>query len=73
MISGNSFMALLYHSAFEPQCCVYRMYFEKNGAATTVANCEKLFELLKERDAASARQLTVAALSTALIGDMAII
>ena len=73
LISGNSFMALLYNSSFEPQCCVYRMYFEKNGSDTTIANCEKLLELIEARDADAARQLTIAALSTALVGDMAVI
>ena len=66
-------MALLYNSSFEPQCCVYRMYFEKNGSDTTIANCEKLLELIEARDADAARQLTIAALSTALVGDMAVI
>ena len=73
VISGNSFMALLYRSTAEPQSCVYRMYFEKNGTETTVANCEKLYELLRNRDAEKACQLMLYALNTALEGDMAVI
>ena len=73
VISGNTFMALLYHSTAEPQSCVYRMYFEKNGTETTVANCEKLYELLRARDADAACRLMLFALNTALEGDMAII
>lgn len=73
VISGNSFMALLYRSTAEPQSCVYRMYFEKNGTETTVANCEKLYELLRMRDAEAACRLILLTLNTALEGDMAII
>lgn len=73
IISGNTFMALLYHSTAEPQSCVYRMYFDKNGTETTVANCEKLYELLCARDADAACRLMLFALNTALEGDMAIV
>lgn len=73
VISGNTFMALLYRSTAEPQSCVYRMYFEKNGTETTVANCEKLYELLRSRDAGEACRLMLLALNTALEGEMAVI
>lgn len=73
VISGNSFMALLYRSTAEPQSCVYRMYFDKNGTETTVANCEKLYELLRKRDADAACSQMLFVLSTALEGDMAVI
>lgn len=73
LLSGNTFMALLYHSSFEPQCCVYGMYFDKNGTDSAVANCEKLCELLLARDGEQAAALTVMALSTALEGDMAVV
>ena len=72
-ISGNSFMSLLYRSTAEPQGCVYRMYFEKNGSDTTVSTCKKLVELLLARDAESARKLMLTALSTAVEGEMAIV
>lgn len=73
VISGNTFMALLYHSTAEPQSCVYRMYFDKNGTGTTVANCERLYELLRARDAATACRLMLFALNTALEGERAVI
>lgn len=73
VISGNTFMALLYRSTAEPQSCVYRMYFDKNGTETTVANCEKLYELLRARDADTACRLMLFALNTALEGERAVI
>lgn len=73
VISGNTFMALLYHSSFEPQCCVYRMYFEKNGSESTVATCEKVYELLCAGNAPAVRQLMTAALNTALEGPKAVV
>lgn len=73
VISGNSFMAMLYNSTREPQACVYRMYFEKNGVETTVATCKMLHRLLKNRDVSSAQKLMLEALSTALSGPMAVI
>lgn len=73
VISGNTFMALLYHSTSEPQGCVYNMYFEKNGMETTVATCEKLLQLLLDRDYEAAQSLMITALNSALSGPMAVI
>lgn len=73
ILSGNSFMSLLYRSSFEPQCCVYRMYFEKNGVDSTIETCEKLCGLLKQRDWQSAQNLMTYALNTALEGERAVI
>lgn len=73
VMSGNTFMALLYHSTIEPQSCVYGMYFEKNGCDTTIMTCEKLVELLLERNAEAAQNLMLTALNTALEGEMAVI
>ena len=73
VISGNSFLSLLYHSTSEPQSCVYKMYFDKNGAASTLATCRHLYKMLRERNAEGAKELMLTALSTALSGDMAII
>ena len=72
-ISGNTFMSLLYRSTAEPQGCVYRMYFEKNGNETTVNTCKKLVELLLARDAEGAKSLMITALNTALQGEMAVV
>ena len=72
-LSGNSFMSLLYRSTAEPQGCVYRMYFDKNGTDTTVNTCKKLIDLLLERDAEGAKKLMLTALSTAVEGEMAIV
>lgn len=73
LISGNSFMALLYHSTSEPQSSVYNLYFEKNGTASTIATCEKLVQLCLARDADTAQKLVQIALNTALEGEMAIL
>lgn len=73
VMSGNSFMAMLYNSTKEPQSCVYRMYFEKNGTNTTIATCKMLHRLLKDRDSASAKKLMLEALNTALSGPMAVV
>ena len=72
-ISGNTFMSLLYRSTAEPQGCVYRMYFEKNGSETTINTCKKLVELLLSRDAEGAKSLMITALNTALQGEMAVV
>jgi len=73
LISGNSFMSMLYNSTKEPQACVYRMYFEKNGVETTISTCKMLHRLLKDRDSASAKELMLSALKTALKGPMAVV
>lgn len=73
LISGNSFMSMLYNSTKEPQACVYRMYFEKNGVETTISTCKMLHRLLKDRDSDSAKELMLTALKTALKGPMAVV
>lgn len=73
VMSGNSFMAMLYNSTKEPQACVYHMCFEKNGTDTTIATCKMLHRLLKDRDSASAKKLMLEALNTALSGPMAVV
>lgn len=73
VISENSFLSMLYNSTKEPQACVYRMYFEKNGTETTITTCKMLHRFLKDRDAASAKKLMLEALNTALSGPMAVI
>ncbi len=73
VISENSFMAMLYNSTREPQACVYRMYFEKNGTETTITTCKRLHRMLKDRDADSAKKLMLGALNTAVSGPMAVV
>lgn len=72
-LSGNSFLALIYHSTIPHQKIMYKTFMEKNGMFHVIENAEEIYRLLKERNISAARQCMIDAMHLPLEGDTAII
>ena len=72
-LSGNSFLALIYHSTIPHQILMYTTFMEKNGMHHVTQNAEEIYRLLRARDVPSARQCLIDAMHLPLEGETAIV
>ena len=72
-MSGNSILAMLYHSTLVPQQRMYQIFIEKNGTAPVLQNAEEIFAHVRARDAAAASRCMQETMRLPLKGDMAIV
>ena len=72
-LSGNSFLALIYHSTIPHQILMYTTFMEKNGMHHVTQNAEEIYRLLRVRDVPAARQCLMDAMRLPLEGDTAIV
>ena len=72
-MSGNSILAMLYHSTLVPQQRMYQIFIEKNGTAPVLRNAEEIFAHVRARDAAAASRCMQETMRLPLKGDMAIV
>ena len=72
-LSGNSFLALIYHSTIPHQILMYTTFMAKNGRDHVTQNAEEIFRLLQERDVPAARQCLIDAMHLPLEGETAIV
>ena len=72
-LSGNSFLALIYHSTIPHQILMYTTFMQKNGRDHVTQNAEEIYRLLQERDVPAARQCLLDAMHLPLEGETAIV
>ena len=72
-LSGNSFLALIYHSTIPHQILMYTTFMAKNGRDHVTQNAEEIYRLLQERDVPAARQCLIDAMHLPLEGETAIV
>ena len=72
-LSGNSFLALIYHSTIPHQILMYTTFMEKNGLGHVTQNAEEIYRLLRARDVPAARQCLIDAMHLPLEGETAIV
>ena len=72
-LSGNSFLALIYHSTIPHQILMYTTFMAKNGRDHVTQNAEEVYRLLRARDVPAARQCLIDAMHLPLEGDTAIV
>ena len=72
-LSGNSFLALIYHSTIPHQLLMYQTFMEKNGMTAVMENAEEIYRLLRARDIPGARQCLIDAMHLPLEGETAIV
>ena len=72
-LSGNSFLALIYHSTIPHQILMYTTFMAKNGRDHVTQNAEEIYRLLQARDVPAARQCLIDAMHLPLEGDTAIV
>ena len=72
-MSDNLILAMLFHSAMEPQQRMYEMFIEKNGTAFILQNAEEVFAYVRDRNAVAAAQCLKEAMMLPLSGETAII
>lgn len=72
-LSGNSFLALIYHSTIPHQILMYTTFMAKNGRDHVTQNAEEIYRLLQARDVPAARQCLIDAMHLPLEGETAIV
>jgi len=72
-LSGNTFLALLYNSTFEPQKGIYTLYCEKNGTDSVITHAEQIYAGLLARDLEAVQNHMMASVRSAIEGEMAIV
>ena len=72
-LSGNSFLALIYHSTIPHQILMYTTFMAKNGRDHVTQNAEEIYRRLRERDIPAARQCLIDAMHLPLEGKTAIV
>lgn len=72
-LSGNSFLALIYHSTIPHQILMYTTFMAKNGRGHVTQNAEEIYRLLRARDVPAARQCLIDAMHLPLEGETAIV
>ena len=72
-LSGNSFLALIYHSTIPHQILMYTTFMAKNGRGHVTQNAEEIYQLLRARDVPAARQCLIDAMHLPLEGETAIV
>ena len=72
-LSGNSFLALIYHSTIPHQILMYTTFMEKNGLEHVTQNAEEIYRFLCARDVPAARQCLIDAMHLPLEGETAIV
>lgn len=72
-LSGNSFLALIYHSTIPHQILMYTTFMAKNGRDHVTQNAEEIYHLLRARDVPAARQCLIDAMHLPLEGKTAIV
>lgn len=72
-LSGNSFLALIYHSTIPHQILMYTTFMAQNGRDHVTQNAEEIYRLLQERDVPAARQCLIDAMHLPLEGETAIV
>ena len=72
-LSGNHFLALIYHSTIPHQKIMYTSFIEKNGMRHILENADEVYRLLCARDVPAVRQCLIDAMRLPLEGETAII
>ena len=72
-LSGNSFLALIYHSTIPHQILMYTTFMAQNGRDHVTQNAEEIYRLLRARDVPAARQCLIDAMHLPLEGETAIV
>ena len=72
-MSGNSILAMLYHSTMVPQQRMYQLFIEKNGIGPVMRNAEEIFRTVKAGDTEAAVRCMQETMRLPLEGETAII